>query len=646
MATSGTASAQSSGTGSASYSDSWEGAQYPGSQPGDYYYNGSSKQQYSYQSDFNELGTPIGQEWLAWTSPSGTTTDTASGTGEYDSNIGYNGTWFYNYETQSPHYSPSGGLSSEYGYGYPSTTAGSVSASNESDADWASGFQDSNLFDTVVGFDDGLQYVIGALPYDGVYLPEFMTPAAATPPTNVFPCWTFSMGYTPSPYVFFLLNGVFQFTPVSISTLGASEFVLASPQDLGLPAAILSPQALEHWTPVVPDHALADLQAEEAAQNQAGSSTNSQPAGQPTYTYNDNDQLTQITDANSGVTSLAYDPNTGVLTSLTDPKGNYTSWTYYSDSNPTETGAYPNKLATEFTPTGTSYFGYDSAGNLNSYTDADGRVTSYQYDSQNRVTTETAYADATDADANGGAGQYPTEILTYAYDPATGNVAAESDTENTYDGSDNLLSSYTTADYYTYNDAGQVASAVETMTGGPAVQLTYSYNTAGQCSGVAASIGGSVDSSGDYTGGTLDYQDAYTYNAAGQLCQIDRSGQSGGDAVAEQEIDIQYNAAGQYQSIQRYLYPDGILTLAVQGDYTYNSAGQLTGLVYHQGSSVLAQYTYGYSGGADGGLSQFRPTKMGLSPSAGCRAGRRCPSTTPARSTPAASTSRRRPAVC
>jgi RHS repeat-associated protein len=150
------------------------------------------------------------------------------------------------------------------------------------------------------------------------------------------------------------------------------------------------------------------------------------------------------------------------------------------------------------------------------------------------------------------------------------------------------------ADYYTYNDADQLTAVVETIAGGPAVELVYTYNDAGECSGVTASIGGSVDSSGNYTGGTLDYQNTYGYDANGDLTQIIQTGQTGGDAVATKEIDLTYNAAGQFQSITRY--ENG--QLVAETDYTYNSAGQLTGLVHEQGSSnVLASYAYTYGAG-------------------------------------------------
>ena len=155
---------------------------------------------------------------------------------------------------------------------------------------------------------------------------------------------------------------------------------------------------------------------------------------------------------------------------------------------------------------------------------------------------------------------------------------------------------------------------VETIAGGPAVRLVYTYNDAGQCSGVTASIGGSVDSSGNYSGGTLDYQNSYAYDDSGELTQIIQSSQTGGDAVASKEIDFTYNAAGQFQSITRYQGQGEDKQLVAESDYTYNSAGQLTGLVYQQGQqNVLASYGYTYGTGT-GGLSRVSSDETGTVP--------------------------------
>ena len=72
---------------------------------------------------------------------------------------------------------------------------------------------------------------------------------------------------------------------------------------------------------------------------------------------------------------------------------------------------------------------------------------------------------------------------------------------------------------------------------------------------------------------------------------------TGGDAVADETVDLTYNAAGQVQTIDRYEGGQ----LAVEADYTYDSAGRLESLVYHQGTTVLASYTYSYAASAAAG---------------------------------------------
>jgi RHS repeat-associated protein len=91
--------------------------------------------------------------------------------------------------------------------------------------------------------------------------------------------------------------------------------------------------------------------------------------------------------------------------------------------------------------------------------------------------------------------------------------------------------------------------------------------------------------------GTPDFVDDYAYNAAGEVISVTEHGVTGGDAVANKEIDLTYNSAGELATVDRY--QDGVL--AVEGDYTYDSAGDLTGLVYRQGDTVLASYAWTYS---------------------------------------------------
>ena len=188
------------------------------------------------------------------------------------------------------------------------------------------------------------------------------------------------------------------------------------------------------------------------------------------------------------------------------------------------------------------------------------------YDTAGHVVTETLYDTAADANA----GQNAEDTLHYAYD-TSGNLTSESDD--------------CSSDTYTYDSQNRLTSATETSVDSPTVVLTYQYSAAGtQPTGVSATIDG-----------VADYQDAYSYNSQGQLTTITRTAApSGGDAVADETVDLTYNAAGQVQAIDRYQGSQ----LAVEADYTYDSSGRLVDLVYSQGTTVLESFAYSYAASA------------------------------------------------
>jgi RHS repeat-associated protein len=143
----------------------------------------------------------------------------------------------------------------------------------------------------------------------------------------------------------------------------------------------------------------------------------------------------------------------------------------------------------------------------------------------------------------------------------------------------NLSSS--SSDVYTYDSQGRETSVTETSSAGPTVVLSCQYTgTSTEPSVVSASIDG-----------TPDYQDSYQYDSQGDVTQITQTGQTGGDAVATVQVDLTYNAAGQPQTISRYVGGQ----LAVTATYSYDSDDNLTGLVYSQGGTTLAQYAWTYS---------------------------------------------------
>ncbi|MGY5054066.1 DUF6531 domain-containing protein [Streptomyces sp. 900105755] len=149
------------------------------------------------------------------------------------------------------------------------------------------------------------------------------------------------------------------------------------------------------------------------------------------YGYNTANQLTSVKDPLTKTTSFGYNPTTGLLetvttprgkithygydtdgnlTSVTTPKGNETTYTYDAyervhtvvDPRGNVPGADPTKYTTTYTYDDadrvksvtnarkyTTGYGYDEVGNLTSVTDAKQRTTVYGYSDANRLTSIT-----------------------------------------------------------------------------------------------------------------------------------------------------------------------------------------------------------------------------------------------------------------
>jgi RHS repeat-associated protein len=177
------------------------------------------------------------------------------------------------------------------------------------------------------------------------------------------------------------------------------------------------------------------------------------------FTYDAHDQLTKITDPKGGETTFTYDGNGNLLT-LTDARGKTTTWTY-DEMDRVETRTDPLNR--------TESFAYDLNGNLITWTDRKGQVTTYQYDALDRQTfvgfgttgTPPTYAStiATTYDA----GDRAVQIV----DSVGGTI------ERTYDLLDRLTEETTPEGMvsYTYDDAGRRTSM--TVAGQPQVTYSY-----------------------------------------------------------------------------------------------------------------------------------------------------------------------------
>jgi YD repeat-containing protein len=176
-------------------------------------------------------------------------------------------------------------------------------------------------------------------------------------------------------------------------------------------------------------------------------------------------------------------------------------------------------------------YSYDAAGNLTSRTDFNGHVTTYVYDTMNRLLSRT-----------------PDPVLggvpvTFTYTP-TGKRASMTDasgtTTYTYDQRDRLLTKSTPQGTltYTYDASGNVSSVRSSNING--TSTTYSYDALNRLSSV-------TDAAGNLT--------PYFYDDAGNL-------------------------AG-------YNYANG-----VQNSFTYDNLNRLINAATQKGTAALASYAY------------------------------------------------------
>jgi RHS repeat-associated protein len=123
--------------------------------------------------------------------------------------------------------------------------------------------------------------------------------------------------------------------------------------------------------------------------------------------------MTQVVGAVGGtddlVTRFTYDPTNQLIDTITDAAGRITDRNYDSQ------GRLIQLISAKGTADQTiETYAYDLAGNLTNWTDANGNITRYTYDARNRLTR------VTEADPDG-AGALTSPISSYAYD-AMGNL--------------------------------------------------------------------------------------------------------------------------------------------------------------------------------------------------------------------------------
>jgi YD repeat-containing protein len=169
----------------------------------------------------------------------------------------------------------------------------------------------------------------------------------------------------------------------------------------------------------------------------------------------------------AGATAFTYDPANN-LTSVKDPSGLVTTYVYSGH----------NQLVKQVSPdTGTSFLGYDAAGNLTTKLDSAGRCAINSYDALNRITTTKFFASnlSTNSVATCVANTpvVSSETINYTFDdPAVANSKGRM--TKFMDGTG------TTA--YTYDKNGRVLTKVQTTNDStnPTQTVAYKYNAFGQ----------------------------------------------------------------------------------------------------------------------------------------------------------------------
>jgi len=195
---------------------------------------------------------------------------------------------------------------------------------------------------------------------------------------------------------------------------------------------------------------------------------------------------------------------------------------------------------------------YTPSGSVSQKTDARGVVTTYSYDFLNRLSA-IHYSDAT-----------PPVSFTYGRsgDPNFGAAKIIQSTDGTG------------SQAYQYNNMGQVTQ-ISKMIGANTYKIQYSYNSAGQLSGVT------------YPSGRLITEG---YDSIGRLTQVATAGTSIANINS-------YSAAGQILSVA---YGNGM-----QGQLAYNSQMQLANIRYGSASGAVIDLSYNYGANDNGQIQSI-----------------------------------------
>lgn len=336
------------------------------------------------------------------------------------------------------------------------------------------------------------------------------------------------------------------------------------------------------------------------------------------YGYDSRNRVLTTTDALSRVTTRTYDVLGGLLTESRSGGGVVIN-----------TYDVMKRLLSTTDPGGhTTSYAYNAAGSLETMTDARGRVHAWAYDLQDRALTLTYPDSSTEEWTYDDVGNKLTrqtrqgQVATFTHDVRNRETGTDwsdgtPDTVRTYDAAGRLTSTANShaTDAYTYDDAGRVLTATQTLAGlGSSYVVSYGYNADGLRSSVTYPEGNVVDYTytgrnqvsqiqadgppplatytyhldGTVAGRTLEnaVTTTYAYDAANQFQSVSHANGAG----TWQRFDYQYDLVGRRRAIQH----NG----ALWDSFTFDAADQLAGAAYEGttslGAGATRQVTYAH----------------------------------------------------
>lgn len=386
-----------------------------------------------------------------------------------------------------------------------------------------------------------------------------------------------------------------------------------------------------------------------------GQTLTTDPSGHETLDTYANGLLTSETKgygtAKAGTSSYTYDPVTLGVSTMTDPDGNLTTYTYDDEGHRTSAS---NGLGV------TTNYLYDSHGDLIESVDGNGIATVDQYDQSGHIpsgaagvldltsTTVTQVNNVVES-STGILGTAPAKTTNFYYDDAAhpGDLTRVADpdgntTTTTYDAEGDVASTTDALGnktLYGYNTGtgwrttmvspvGVAAGTTASCTPPAAGCTTYGHDAYGDLTSTTNPLGHATEASYDADGNETSTTDASnntittSYNAADQAVQVTQADGTtqttdyNPDGTVADTVDglgdkTSYGYDGQGRQDSRTdpdgrttssaLDPAGLVTSTTDPSgrttsMTYDAAGQLTGVSYSGGSTPSVSYGYDQDG--------------------------------------------------